>query len=147
MAGTGSISIRTGIVAGVLFAVHISIPNCGSYPFIWPAAAGAFAFWTVSRTGRAHPIGEGLLTALATGATVALVGFIGISLIVFVAGHSQFSAAAATTDLSGRFLMLMTAELTIVTLCALAGGAAVLAAVAAAPVKWLRHRRSDAPAA
>ena len=147
MAIMRSIAVRTGLIGGVVFALHISTPGCGNYPFIWPAVAGATAFWMASHASTAHRLRDGLLTALAAAAIVGLIGLLSVSLVVFIAGHSQFSAVGPATGTSGRLLMLMQAELTIVTLCALATTATICGALASIPVMWWRHRHSGAPAA
>jgi hypothetical protein len=147
MATMRSIAVPTGLIGGTVFALHISIPGCGNYPFIWPAVAGATAFWMASRASAMHRLRHGVLAALATAAIVGLIGLLGVSLVVFVAGHSQFSAVRPTSSPGGRLLMLMQAELTIATLCAVATIAAICGALASMPFVWWRQRRSGAPAA
>ena len=146
MSATRSIAVRAGIFGGLLFSAHISIPGGGNWPFIWPAVAGATAFWMASDASTAHRLRCGLVSALATAAIVGSIGLLVVSLVVFVMGRSQFSAAAPSSNLQGRLSVVVQAESTIVVLCALATIAVICGALVAMPVRWLRHRRSGAPA-
>ena len=147
MATVRSIAVRAGTVGGLLFFLHGLVPGRGSYPFIWPALAGAVAFWTASRTVAVHPLRHGLLAAFAAGCVVTLIGFVGTSLTVFIVGRSQFSSATSESGLPGRLFVLVDAELVIATISGLALGAAIIGAAALLPVRWWHTRHSGASAA
>ena len=103
-------------------------------------------FWMVSARAGGHWLRDGLLGALVTGVLVALTGFVGSSVAVFIAGHSQFSEVASTSGLHSRLLMLMEAQSTIGAICLLTIPAAVLGAAVLVPVRWFGTRRAGSPA-
>jgi di/tricarboxylate transporter len=140
-------SVRIGIAGGVLFFLNGLIDGSRSYPFIWPTLAGAVAFWVATRAAQQHRLRQGFLAALIAGVVTGLIGFMGASLTVLVAGRSDFSSVQANAGLRARVLIALAAELGIGAACLVAVVAAVAGGVLMTPVRWLRPPGSAAPAA
>lgn len=147
MVNLRSDAVRIGTIGGALFFLNGLIDGSRSYPFIWPTVAGAVAFWIATRTTQPHRLRQGFLAALQAGAVAGLIGFVGASLTVLVAGRSDFSSVQATAGLRARVLIALAAELGIGVACLVAVAAAVVGGVLATPVRWLRPPDSAAPAA
>src|SRR4051812_23208944 len=85
--------LETGIAGGLLFTIHVSIPYCGAWPFIWPALAGARAVWLAMREPQLHRWRTGLVVALATGVTTGVIAFVGVSAVVYTVLHTGIAPA------------------------------------------------------
>jgi hypothetical protein len=81
------IVLETGIAGGLLFTIHACFPNSDSWPMIWPALAGATAFWLATREPNPHRLATGLGAALATGVITGVVAFVGVSTAIYVIVH------------------------------------------------------------
>jgi len=88
MRSVRQIVLETGIAGGLLFTIHASIPNVDSWPMIWPALAGAAAFWLATRQPRPHRLRTGLAAALTAGVIVGAIAFVGTSIVVYAVLHS-----------------------------------------------------------
>ena len=139
-------AVRIGIAGGVLFFLNGLIDGSRSYPFVWPTLAGAVAFWVATRVAQPHRLRQGFLAALIAGLVTGLLGFVGASLTVLVAGRSDFNSVQATAGLRARVLVAMAAELGIAAACLVAVVAALAGGVLMTPARWLRPD-SAAPAA
>jgi hypothetical protein len=139
--------VRIGIAGGVLFFLHGLIDGSRSYPFIWPTLAGGAAFWVATRSARPHQLRRGFLAALTAGIVAALIGFVGASLTVLVAGRSDFRSIDATAGVRGRVFVALAAELGIAVACLVAVVAALAGGMLMAPVRRLRPPGSAARAA
>jgi hypothetical protein len=91
MQSVRKIVLRTGIVGGLLFVIHASFPYVYSWPMIWPALAGATAFWLATREPHPHRLRTGLVAAFATGVITGAIAFVGTSIVVYVALHTARS--------------------------------------------------------
>ena len=140
-------AVRIGIAGGVLFFLNGLIDGSRSYPFVWPTLAGAVAFWVATRVAQPHRLRQGFLAALIAGLVTGLLGFVGASLTVLVAGRSDFNSVQATAGLRARVLVAMAAELGIAAACLVAVVAALAGGVLMTPARWLRSPDSAAPAA
>jgi hypothetical protein len=65
------IVLETGIVGGLLFTIHASIPYSESWPMIWPVLAGGTAVWLATAAPDPHPWRTAMLAALLASATMA----------------------------------------------------------------------------
>ncbi len=110
---------------------------------MWPAIAGAVAFWLATRDASPHGWRHGLLASLTAGTVAGLISFVGASLTVLIGGNS----AASPANVGGRLLIVMAAELGIAAVCLIVVATAVAGGVAMIPVRWLRPPRHGAPAA
>ena len=88
------IVLLTGIAGGILFVIHASFPYVYSWPMIWPALAGATAFWLATREPGPHRLRTGLVAALATGVITGAIAFVGTSIVVYIALHSRAASSA-----------------------------------------------------
>jgi hypothetical protein len=139
-------ALRAGTVGGTLFAVHISIPNCGNYPFIWPALTGAVAFWIATDPIAPHQFRRGMSAVLAAGSLAGLIMVVGSNLAILIFARRMLdSLTSAPTDAT-RLLITGPTELALAILgaigvvLALVGGAAMMLA-------WpLRSSRAKMPA-
>jgi hypothetical protein len=147
MAKLRSDTVRIGIAGGLLFFLNGLIDGSRSYPFIWPTVAGAVAFWVATRAAQPHRLRDGFLAALTAGVVAGLIGFVGASLTVLVAGRSDLSSVQATAGLRGRILIVLAAELGVGAACLVAVVAAVAGGALVTPVRLLRPPDSAAPAA
>lgn len=136
------IVLELGIVGGLLFTIHASIPYCYSWPLIWPALAGATAAWLTTRESQAHRWRTGLNAALLTGIIVGVIAFVGTSIVVYVALHTGMARSAVQqTGVSPRFItsmgMIALAMLGLIdVVVAFAAGALML------PVRYFQMRRA-----
>jgi hypothetical protein len=81
--------LAAGIIGGLLFAIHVSIPNCGAWPFIWPALTGLTAVWSATRERTPHWMRDTLTTALTTAVLFAAVALVAVFAIVYVVLHTN----------------------------------------------------------
>jgi uncharacterized iron-regulated membrane protein len=85
------IVLETGIAGGLLFIIHASIPNCDSWPMMWPALAGATAFWLATREPQPHRWRTGFAVVLATGLLTGVIATVGLVVMVFVLLHTDIA--------------------------------------------------------
>jgi hypothetical protein len=137
-----TIVLETGVVGGLLFTIHASIPYCGSWPLIWPALAGGTAVWLATREPQLHPWRTGLAAALLSGLITGAIAFIGTSVVVYVALHTGMARSAVRqAGVSPGFVtsmgMIALAMLGLVdVVVAFAAGALML------PVRYFQMRRA-----
>jgi hypothetical protein len=93
MRSSQRIVLETGVAGGLLFTIHVSIPNCGAWPFIWPAFAGATAVWLATREPQLHRWRAGLVVALVTGVITGAIAFVGVSTVVYTVVHTGIAPA------------------------------------------------------
>src|ERR1051325_1661082 len=114
------IVLETGIVGGILFTAHASIPYSESWPMIWPALAGGTAVWFATREPHPHRWRTGLLAALLTGVVTGAIAFVGLSIVIYVAMHSGMAEAVRQRRVSAG----LAAPLTVAGALAIAAGLA-----------------------
>lgn len=140
-------ALRTGIVGGILFFVHASIPNCGSYPFVWPALAGAVAFWIATDAGAPHRFRRGMLAALGAGILAGLILVVGATLSILVVGRPMLDSLTPAPIAAGKLLITASVELALAIVGLLGAAAAALGGAAMMLVRQLQPSRPGAPAA
>jgi hypothetical protein len=135
------IVLETGVAGGLLFTIHASIPYCYAWPMIWPALAGATAFWLATREPKPHRLATRLRAALATAAITGVVAFVGVSTVVYVAVHTAPSLRqiGAPRGLITGASIAAAAALGAVDLVV-----AFLAGVLMLPVRYFQSRRAHA---
>lgn len=138
-------ALRAGIVGGVLFFVHASIPNCGSYPFVWPALTGAVAFWIATGGVAPHRFRHGMLAALAAGVLAGLIFVIGCDVTILTVGRSMLNSLTPPPTAAGTLLITGSVELGLAIVGLLGVVAAVVAGAAMMVVRRLRTPRPAAP--
>lgn len=136
-------AFRIGLVGGLLGFLHGLIDGSRSWPFIWPALAGAVAFWQLSDAPGSHRLRHGLAGALIAGAAAAVISFIGATITVMVGQGTLQSVSNA----GGRALITAAAELGILAACAVVIVAALLGGAVMLPVRLVRSSGPDTPAA
>lgn len=141
MANSRSVALRVGSAGGALFFLHGLVDGSRSWPFVWPALAGAVAFWLASNHAPRHRMRHGLGVALAAGALAGVIGFLGATAIVF------WTARGVAVPAGGRPFVNGAAELGIAVACGVAILAAVVGAAAVVPVRWFQSPRPSAPVA
>jgi len=140
-------ALRTGIVGGVLFVVHASIPNCGSWPFVWPALAGAVAFWIASDAVVPHPFRRGMLAALGAGALAALILLVGANITILTVGRAMLESVTHTPNVPTKTLITVSVELGLAVVGLLGTAAALIGGAAMMLVRRFRPSHRAAPAA
>ncbi len=134
------IVLETGVAGGLLFAIHVSIPNCGNWPFIWPALAGATAVWLVTRDARLHRWRTGLVAALATAVITGVVAFVGVSAVVYTVMHTGIAPALRQSGASPSGIPAsVTAAITTGPAAALAAIDVIVGFLAGVPVLPARY--------
>ena len=139
-------ALRTGIVGGVLFAVHASIPYCGSWPFVWPPMVGAVAFWTASGDSAPHQYRRGMLAALGAGALMGLVFLVGVNITILTVGRAMLASITPAPGVPTKALITVSIELGLAVVALLGAAAAVLGGVAMMLVRRFRPSHRAAPA-
>ena len=138
------IVLKTGIAGGSLFDIHASFPNVYSWPMIWPALAGAIAFWMVTREPRPHRLRVGLGAALATGLLLSALAFVGVSAVTYALLHTDIVPAVRQAG-AARGLITVAGIVTIAVSLALVDlVVALLAAVLVLPVRYVQLRHAQA---
>lgn len=92
--------LEAGIIGGLLFTIHVSIPNCGAWPWIWPVLAGATAVWRATHESQPHRWRTGLVAALGTGIVTGVIAFVGVATVVYVVVHTGIVPALRPTGVS-----------------------------------------------
>ena len=139
-----TIVIETGIAGGLLFAIHVSIPNCGNWPFIWPAVAGAAAFWLVTRLPKPRRLATGLRAALAAGVIAGVVASIGVSAIVYALLHTNLVPSIRQTGAAAGLIGTTTIFAIASSLGAIDIIVAFLGGVIMLPVRYIQTRHAHA---
>jgi hypothetical protein len=137
------IVLLTGIAGGLLFVIHASFPNVNSWPMIWPALAGAAAFWIATREPQPHRLRTGLAAALAAGVITGAIAFVGLSIVIYVVLHTDI---ARSIRQSGASPGLATSA-GIIAFAALAAIDVIVAFIAGAimlPVRYFQARHAHA---
>jgi hypothetical protein len=138
------IVLETGIAGGLLFVIHASFPYVYSWPMIWPALAGATAFWLATREPQPHRLATGLAAALVTGVITGVIAFVGVSAVVYVvlhtgiAPHIRQSGASPGLIASASILALAASFGAIDLIVAFLGGVLML------PVRYFQSRHAHA---
>jgi hypothetical protein len=140
-------ALRTGIVGGVLFFLHASIPGSLSYPFVWPALAGAVAFWIATDAVAPHQFRRGMSAALAAGTLAGLIMFVGVTLAILILGRPVLSSLTPAPSAAGMLLIAGSTEFAIAIVGLVGVGAAVVGGAAMMLVRRLRPSRANGPAA
>jgi hypothetical protein len=142
------IVLEAGIVGGLLFTIHASIPYSKSWPFIWPALAGATAVWLATRGPQPHRWRSGLAAALVTGVISGAIAFVGISTVVYVVVHTGIAPAVRQMGESSETIM---ASLTAATIVAIAASLAAIDVIVAfvggvlmLPARYFQIRHAQA---
>jgi hypothetical protein len=138
-----SVVLGTGIAGGLLFAIHASFPNVDSWPMIWPALAGATAFWLATREPNRHRLRSGLAAALATGAIIGAITFVGLSIEVYIITHTNLVPSIHQSGVSPA-LVSSAASLGFAALGAVDVVVALLAGAVMLPVRYFQLRRVHA---
>jgi hypothetical protein len=147
MLSVRSAALRTGIVGGILFAGHASIPNCGSWPFVWPALTGAVAFWMATDGVSTHPFRHGILAALAAGALAGVIFVVGCDVSILTVGRAMLNSITPPPIPAEKMLITASVELGLAVVGLLGAGAAVLGGVAMMLVRRLQPSHRTVPAA
>ncbi|MGH7623562.1 MAG: hypothetical protein ACREMU_14565, partial [Gemmatimonadaceae bacterium] len=138
------IVLETGIAGGLLFVIHASIPYVYSWPMIWPALAGATAFWLATRESQPHRLATGLAAALATGVIMGAIAFVGLSTVIYVVLHTDIFPAVRQSGASRGLV----ATSSIIAIAASFGAIdliiAFLAGLVTLPVRYAQTRRAHA---
>src|SRR5450631_165050 len=137
-------ALRTGIVGGVLFFVHASIPNCGSYPFIWSALAGAVAFWIASDGVAPHRFRHGMLAALSAGTIAGLILMVGCTGTILIFAPPMLASLKPPPSVASTPLITVAVELGLAVVALLGVAAAVLGGAAMMLVRRLQPSRPAA---
>lgn len=141
------IVLETGVTGGLLFTIHVCIPNCGSWPMIWPALAGITTVWLATGAGRPHRWRTGVAAALATGFFAAAIALVGVAAVVYFVTHTGIAAALqqaraaspALASVTGADTLAITAWLAaMVFVVAFLGGMLVL------PARYFQTRHAPA---
>jgi hypothetical protein len=136
------IVLETGIAGGLLFVIHASFPYVYSWPMIWPALAGATAFWLATREPKPHRLRTGLAAALATGVITGVIAFVGVWTVVYVVLHTHIAPSIRQAGASPGFL----ASASIVAAAAVLGAidlvVAFLGGVLMLPVRYFQTRHA-----
>jgi hypothetical protein len=140
-------ALRTGIVGGVLFFVHASIPYCGSYPFVWPALAGAVAFWIATDGVAPHRFRHGMFAALAAGTLAGLILMVGCTGTILIFARPMLDSLTPPPSVVGTPLITASVELALAIVGLLGVAAAVLGGAAMMLIRRLQPSRRGAPAA
>jgi hypothetical protein len=138
------IVIETGVAGGLLFVIHASFPYVYSWPMIWPALAGATAFWLATREPQPHRLVTGLAAALATGVVTGVIAFVGVSTVVYVVLHTDIAPWIRQSGASRGLI----ASASIIAIGASLGAidliVAFLGGVVMLPVRYLQARHAHA---
>jgi hypothetical protein len=140
-------AVRTGIAGGVLFFLHALVPNSQAYPLVWPALAGAVAFWIATSDAAPRRFRRGVLAALVAGIVVGLVGFVGSTVTVLVLSRPVLNPVAQALGAPGASLATLAAELGLAIVAVVAVGAALVGGAAMIPVRWASSSPPKAPRA
>jgi hypothetical protein len=138
------IVFETGVAGGLLFVIHASFPYVYSWPMIWPALAGATAFWLATRQPKPHRLATGLVAALATGLITGVIAFVGVWTVVYLVLHTDIAPAIRQNGASRGLI----ASASIVAIAASLGAidlvVAFLGGVLMLPVRYFQARRAHA---
>jgi len=138
------IVFETGVVGGLLFVIHASFPYVYSWPMIWPALAGATAFWLATREPAPHRLATGLAAALVTGLITGAIAFVGLSTVIYVVLHTDIapairqSGASRGLIASASIIAIAASFAAIDLIVAFLGGALLL------PVRYFQTRHAHA---
>jgi hypothetical protein len=138
-----SMAFRIGLVGGVLGFLHGLVDGSRSWPLIWPALAGAVAFWQLSGAPGSHRLRHGLAGSLTAGAVAAVITFVGATITVMLGRGDLQSVHNA----SGRALITAAAELGILAACAVVIVAALIGGAVMLPVRLVRSSGAGTPPA
>jgi hypothetical protein len=142
MNGFRKVVLETGIAGGLLFIIHASFPNVNSWPMIWPALAGATAFWLATREVHPHRWRTGLTAALATGALTGVIAAVGLSIIVYVILHTNILPSVREASGQTRGLISASSMLAFVILGAIDFVVAFVGGVLMWPVRYFQTRHA-----
>jgi uncharacterized membrane protein len=98
------IVVATGVAGGVVFAIHATFPGVNSWPMIWPAIAGATAFWLATRQAGPHRLRTGLAAAFATGVITGAITFIATSIALTWVVHTVAAPKIQQSGVSTGFV-------------------------------------------
>ena len=136
--------LATGIAGGLLFVIHASFPYVYSWPMIWPALAGATAFWLATREAKPHRLVTGLAAALTTGLITAAIAFIGVAAVIYVVLHTDIFPVIRQSGAPRGLL----ASSSIIAIAASLGAVdfivASVAGLVMLPVRYFQTRRAHA---
>ena len=138
------IVLATGIAGGLLFIIHATIPNCESWPMIWPALAGAAAFWLATREPQPHRWRTGLTAALATGALTGAIAAVGLSIMIYVLLHTNIIPSVHEAAKQKGGLIASSSMLAFVILGAIDFVVAFVGGVLMWPVRYFQTRHAEA---
>ncbi|HEY4136860.1 MAG TPA: hypothetical protein VGN65_00285 [Casimicrobiaceae bacterium] len=138
------IVLETGIAAGLLFIIHASFPNVNSWPMIWPALAGAAAFWLATREPEPHRWRRGLTAALATGALTGAIAAVGLSIMVYVILHTNILPSVREAAGQSKGLISASSMLAFLILGAIDFVVAFVAGLLMWPVRYFQTRHVHA---
>jgi hypothetical protein len=137
--------LETGIAGGLLFGVHVSIPNCGIWPMFWPVIAGATGVWLATREPSDHRMRDGLTAAVQIAVLLAAVAFVVVSAIVLIVLHTnlfpsirQLATAQQRSMATLAILPIAAALAGVDLIIAFVGGLLVL------PVRYFQTRHAHA---
>jgi hypothetical protein len=138
------IVLETGIAGGLLFVIHASLPYVYSCPMIWPALAGATAFWLATRETKPHRLATDVAAALATGVITGAIAFVGLSTVIDVVLHANIFPSIRQSGASRDLI----ASTSIIAIAASFGAidliVAFLAGPVPLPVRYFQARRAHA---
>jgi hypothetical protein len=100
-----AIVLTTGIAGGALFTVHAFFPGVRAWPMIWPAVAGAVAFWLATREPIPHRLRTGLAAAFVAGVITGAIAFVTSSVVVVGLIHTAAKPAIESTGVLSEFVM------------------------------------------
>jgi hypothetical protein len=110
---------------------------------IWPVLAGATAFWLATREPNHHRLRAGLAAALATGAIIGAITFVGLSIEVYIITHTNLVPSIRQRGVSPG-LVTSAATLGFAALGAVDIVVALIAGALMLPVRYFQLRRVDA---